>query len=141
MTETSGTYDVVPTRCYCDADWRVTRRGFVQCTRCGEWLVNSEAAARWNEQRAEVERLRSELALEKDKCGRCGLFISHQPLAHHDEDQQDSDQNEACSTTTGWACPICGRALAIWVLACDHGRVAPATRTATSDGERWHCWE
>ena len=40
-------------------------------------------------------------------------------------------------TEQGWVCPICGRALAMWVSSCDHDGSAPATRTAASDEVQW----
>jgi DNA repair exonuclease SbcCD ATPase subunit len=40
-------------------------------------------------------------------------------------------------TEQGWVCPICGRALAMWVSSCDHDGSAPATRTAASDAVQW----
>jgi environmental stress-induced protein Ves len=62
MTETPGTYDVA--RCHCDADWRieqwVSADVLIVCKQCGELIMDFEAVARWNKQRAEIERLRAE---------------------------------------------------------------------------------
>jgi DNA repair exonuclease SbcCD ATPase subunit len=63
---------------------------------------------------AEVERLRKENTMLKEQMETAELELA-----------------------TGWVCPICGRALAIWVSSCDHGNLAPKTWTATSDGESW----
>jgi chromosome segregation ATPase len=42
-----------------------------------QWATAWKAAAKRERERAETAE--RELALERDKCGRCGLFISHQP--------------------------------------------------------------
>ena len=66
MTEISSSYDVAPNRCQCDADWRILYESgghlLIQCVQCGEWIMTFEAVARWNQARAEIERLRAELA-------------------------------------------------------------------------------
>ena len=63
MTETPGTYDVAPNRCHCDADWTMAYDdGWqIHCVKCGEWIMDFEAVARWNKQRAEIERLQAVL--------------------------------------------------------------------------------
>ena len=65
MTETSGTYDVA--RCHCDADWRieqwVSADVLIVCKQCGEVIMDFETVARWNKQRAEIERLRADVVM------------------------------------------------------------------------------
>lgn len=62
MTETPGPYDIAPTRCHCDSDWAVQRdsrgRFYIVCASCTQMIMNFEAVARWNEQRAEIEQMR-----------------------------------------------------------------------------------
>ena len=66
MTETHSTYDVAPNRCHCDADWEIEQvtadEAMIICENCRQWIMDFEAVARWNAQRAKIERLRSELA-------------------------------------------------------------------------------
>jgi len=34
----------------------------IHCVKCGEWIMDFEAVARWNKQRTEIERLRALVA-------------------------------------------------------------------------------